>query len=98
MNRAAWFRLLQVAVVAPYLFHLSRKETGYFGVGLKLVAGSLIAMNLQPLMEDAKVAKEQAQNVLANLAKAQQTLQAQNAGRTVINAEDVAEGEFTSPG
>jgi len=96
MNRQAWFRLLQVAVVAPYLYHLSRNEKGYFGVGLKLVAGSLIAMNIQPLLKDAELAKTQAQNVLANLAKAQQTLQAQNAARTVVNADDVADGEFTA--
>lgn len=96
MNREMWLRILTVAVVAPYLYKLSGKETGYFGVGLKLVAGGLIAMNIVPLMADAKVLQAQGKNILANLAKAQQTLDQQNAARSIINVEEIEDGEFTT--
>lgn len=95
MNRAMLQRILTVAVLAPYLYKQSAKETGYFAIGLKLLAGGLIATNIPALMEDYKVIATQAKNVARNLAKAQDTLNAQNAARTVVNADDVTEAEFT---
>jgi hypothetical protein len=52
MNRETWFRLLQVAVVAPFIYTISEKQTGYFRLGLKFVAGSIVIMNIEPLMKD----------------------------------------------
>ena len=54
MNREVLFRVLQVAVVAPWLFHISQKRdtSPYFAIGLKLVAGTIIALNAKPLMQD----------------------------------------------
>ncbi len=52
MNREIWFRILQVAVVAPFIYTLSEKQTGYFKLGLKLVAGSIVIMNIEPLLKD----------------------------------------------
>ena len=64
MNREIWFRILQVAVVAPWLYHLSGStKSPYFRVGLKLVAGSIIMLNVKPLMNDYK----NAQVILADL-------------------------------
>lgn len=51
MNRELWFSLLQIAVVAPYLYHLSREtKSGYFDIGLKLVAGAIIMNNIRPVL------------------------------------------------
>ena len=64
MTRDVWFRILQVMVVAPWLYHVSNKSSStYFKVGLKLVAGSIIMLNIKPLMEDYK----NAQLILAQL-------------------------------
>ena len=53
MNREVWFRILQVAVVAPWLYHISaRTDSDYFRIGLKLVAGSIIVLNAKPLYQD----------------------------------------------
>jgi len=92
-----WLRILTVAVVAPYLYKLSGKETGYFAVGLKLLAGGLIAVNIKPLMSDAEILKRQAQTVVANLVKAQETIAANNLTRTTMpgEAEDITDAEFT---
>lgn len=96
MNRAMWLRILTVAVVAPYLYKVSAKEKGYFGVGLKLVAGGLIAMNVVPLIADAQTLKAQAQTIIANLAKAQDTLAKQNAARVVLEGKaNAADAEFS---
>lgn len=54
MNRELWNRILQVAIVAPYVYALSRREKNeYFSVGLKLVAGGIVIANLQPLIREA---------------------------------------------
>jgi hypothetical protein len=84
MNREAWFRVLQVAVVAPWLYHISTKQTHspYFRVGLKLVAGSIVMLNVKPLMQDYKDAKE----LIENVAKEMQPRAAANKG-TVIEGE-----------
>jgi len=87
MNREAWFRVLQVAVVAPWLYHVSTKQnhSPYFRVGLKLVAGSIVMLNVKPLMQDYANAKE----LLENVAKELQP-------RTAANAGNVIEGEAES--
>ena len=73
MNRAVWFRILQVAVVAPWLYHVSAKTSSpYFRVGLKLVAGSIIMLNIKPLMQDYK----NAQVLIAQLKTQMETAQA----------------------
>lgn len=55
MNREIWFRILQVAVIAPFLYTVSEQQkNAYFKLGLKLVAGSIIIMNVEPLMTDLK--------------------------------------------
>jgi len=55
MNRETWFRLLQIAVIAPFLYTMSEEQkNAYFKLGLKLVAGSIIIMNVEPLMVDLK--------------------------------------------
>lgn len=94
MNRAIWLRILTVAVIAPYLFKLSGKETGYFAVGLKLTAGALVAMNIAPLMDDAKVLQAQAQGILKQVAAAQATLNKTQRVPTTVDAEDISEAEF----
>jgi len=46
MNPDLFFRTLQVAVVAPWLYSASRDvESPYFNVGLKLVAGAIVGVN-----------------------------------------------------
>ena len=53
MNRETWFRLLQIAVVAPFLYTMSEQQkNAYFKLGLKLVAGSIVIMNAEPLFKD----------------------------------------------
>jgi hypothetical protein len=89
-----WMRLLTVAVVAPYLYKVSSKETGYFGVGLKLVAGGLIVSQIPALLKDYETVAAQAKKIAANLVKAQETLDKQNAARVVVSAE-AEEAEFT---
>ena len=55
MNRETWFRILQVAVVAPFLYSMSDdQKNAYFRLGLKLVAGSIIIMNMQPLFDEVQ--------------------------------------------
>lgn len=52
MNRELWFRILQVAVVAPYAYKLSRESDNvYFAIGLKMVAGSLVLANARPILQ-----------------------------------------------
>lgn len=84
MNREIWFRILQVAVVAPFIYTLSEKQTGYFKLGLKLVAGSIVIMNIEPLLKDLQPLIQ---------AAAQMKLDADS-----ISADEKAsaiEGEFT---
>ena len=53
MNREIWFRILQVAVIAPFLYTISEQQkNAYFKLGLKLVAGSIVIMNVELLMKD----------------------------------------------
>ena len=92
MNREMWLRILTVAVVAPYLFKLSGKETGYFAIGLKLLAGGLVAINIKPLIADAEVLQKQASGFLKQVAAAQETLNKTQRVPTTIDAEDA---EFT---
>ena len=89
MNREIWFRILQVAVVAPWLYHISRRSgtTPYFRVGLKLVAGSIIMLNVKPLMEDYANAK-------LLLAKLQEEMQTGNSA--LANVPLIIEGESES--
>ena len=88
MNREMWLRILTVAVIAPYLFKLSGKESGYFAVGLKLMAGGLIAINIKPLIADADVLQKQASGFLKQVAAAQDTLNKNQRVSTTIDAED----------
>ena len=94
MNREMWLRILTVAIIAPYLFKLSGKETGYFAVGLKLTAGALIAINVLPLIEDAKTLQTQAKGFLAQVAAAQETLNKTARVPVTVEAE-MEEAEFT---
>jgi len=94
MNREMWLRILTVAVVAPYLFKQSAKETGYFAIGLKLTAGALIGLNIVPLLEDAKVLRAQAAGLLNQVAAAQRTLDKNSRTPTIIEAEP-EDAEFT---
>jgi hypothetical protein len=86
MNRETWFRILQVAVVAPFLYTMSEQQkNAYFKLGLKLVAGSIVIMNVEPLMRDL-------QPVI-------QTAMKMKADADAISAKEKAnaiEGEFTS--
>ena len=69
MNREVWFRILQVAVVAPWLYHISSKtDQRYFRVGLKLVAGSIIMLNIKPLYNDYLAAQKILRQVAAQMA------------------------------
>ena len=53
MNRETWFRILQIAIVAPFIYTISEQQkNAYFKLGLKLVAGSIIVMNIEPLIKD----------------------------------------------
>lgn len=85
MNREIWFRILQVAVIAPYLYSISEKQTGYFKLGLKLVAGSVVLMNIEPLMRD-----------LQPLIQAAIKLQADAGTLSAEQKAGAVEGEFTS--
>ncbi len=54
MNRELLFRILQVAVVAPWLYSISnRTRSNYFRTGLKLVAGTIIWLNAPGLYQEA---------------------------------------------
>ena len=52
MNRETWLRILQIAVVAPFIYKISEKERGYFRLGLKLVAGGIVLSNLPALLKE----------------------------------------------
>lgn len=92
MNREALFRLLTVAVIAPFIYTVSDDQKSvYFRIGLKLVAGSLIAMNIAPLLNDYQVFKRQAKELAASLANAQQTLAKTARTPTTIEAESIEE-------
>lgn len=55
MNRELFFRLLQIAVVAPYIYRTANDmDSDYFRIGLKMVAGSIVVLNARPLFEAAK--------------------------------------------
>lgn len=84
MNREIWFRLLQVAVVAPFIYTISEKQTGYFRLGLKLVAGSIVIMNIEPLLKD-----------LQPLIQAAAKMKADADRLTAEQKEGAIEGEFT---
>ncbi len=84
MNREIWFRLLQVAVVAPFIYTISEKQTGYFRLGLKLVAGSIVIMNIEPLLRDLQPLIQAAAEFKANADRL-----------TAEQKEGAIEGEFT---
>lgn len=85
MNRDLWFRLLQVAVVAPYVYKLSgESKNPYFGVGLKMVAGSIIIMNVKPIVQAAAPLVK----LLADAAAAQARQVA------VVDRDSAIEGEY----
>ncbi len=84
MNREIWFRILQVAVIAPYLYSISEKQTGYFKLGLKLVAASVVVMNIEPLMRD-----------LQPLIQAAAKLKIEADTLTAEQKAGAVEGEFT---
>ena len=69
MNRETWFRILQVAVVAPFIYSISEKQTGYFRLGLKLVAGSIVIMNIEPIMKELQPLIEAAAKMQADAAR-----------------------------
>ena len=84
MNRDIWFRILQIAVVAPYIYSLSEKQNAYFKLGLKLVAGSIVIMNAGPLFQEARPYLEAALQMKAS------------ADRLTAQAKaNAIEGEFT---
>jgi len=87
VNRELWFRILQVAVIAPYLYSISEKQTGYFRLGLKLVAGSVVLMNVEPLMRD-----------LQPLIQAAAKLKADADSLSAEQRASAIEGEFTPAG
>ena len=93
--REAFFRLLQVGVVAPYLFKLSKSETGYYSAGLKLTAATLIAMNVRPLIADYDMLAKDAKKLGEEFAKARQQLEQQNRRGMVIDAANVEDGAYT---
>jgi len=95
MTREMWLRILTVAVVAPYLFKLSGKESGYFAIGLKLLAGGLVAINIKPLIADAEILKTQASGFLKQVAAAQETLNKNQRVPVTINNETASDAEFT---
>jgi len=85
MNRETWFRILQVAVVAPFIYTLSDEEkNSYFKLGLKLVAGAIIIMNVPPLLAEAKPLIEAAAQMKASADRI-----------TAQTKADAVEGEFT---
>jgi len=95
MNRAMWLRILTVAVVAPYLYKLSGDERGYFAVGLKLLAGGLLAVNVVPLIADAKVLRQQASGFLQQVAAAQDTLNKNQRVPVTVEAENATDAEYS---
>lgn len=85
MNRDTWMQILQVAVIAPYLYQRSEKEKNmYFKIGLKLVVGAIVVGNLPPLIQAA-------QPLVAAAAK----LQADANAQIVAAKEKAIDGEFT---
>lgn len=51
MNRELWFRILQVAVAAPWLLTVSNKaDNAYFRIGLKMIALNLVILNAPHLI------------------------------------------------
>lgn len=85
MNKETWFRILQVAIVAPFIYTLSEEQkNAYFKLGLKLVAGAVVVMNIQPLLQEAQPLIKAALRLQADAAKMDQQAKA-----------DAIEGEFT---
>jgi len=71
MNRELWFRILQVAVVAPYVYQLSKNsENDYFSIGLKMVAASLVVANIKPILLQAAPAIQKLANATATASNA----------------------------
>lgn len=85
MNKDTWFRILQVAVVVPFIYTLSEDQKNvYFKLGLKLVAGAVLVMNIQPLIREAQPLIQAVVKLQSDAAK--------------IDAQEKAnaiEGEFT---
>lgn len=70
MNRETWFRILQIAVVAPFIYSISEQQkNAYFKLGLKLVAGSIVIMNVQPLFIQLQPLIETAMQMKADAEK-----------------------------
>lgn len=82
MDRETWASILQLAVVAPYLYYISEKQPTYFKLGLKLVAAGIVMKTLPPLLE-------QVQPLIATVQKMQQEKDA------TAKAEAI-EGEFST--
>ncbi len=86
MNREIWFRILQVAVIAPFLYTISEQQkNAYFKLGLKLVAASVVLMNVEPLMKDLQPVITAALKIKAEA----DTLSA-------VQKADAIEGEFAN--
>jgi len=85
MNRETWFRILQLAVVAPFLYTMSEQQkNAYFKLGLKLVAGSIVVMNIEPVFRD-----------LQPLVKAAAQIKINADALTAESKENAIEGEFS---
>ena len=77
MNRMTWFRILQCVVVAPYLYHVSRdQESMYFELGLKALAGTVLFLNVPPLLAEAKPVIQAIVKLQEQAAKMNQTQKA----------------------
>ncbi len=86
MNRETWFRLLQIAVIAPFLYTMSEQQkNAYFKLGLKLVAASVVLMNVEPLMKDL-------QPVITAALK----MKAEADQLSAVQKENAIEGEFSN--
>lgn len=86
MNRDIWFRILQVAVIAPFLYTISEQQkNAYFKLGLKLVAGSIIIMNVEPLIQD-----------LQPVINAAMKLKSDADALTAQSKANAVDGEFTT--
>lgn len=83
-----FFRFLQIAVVAPYIFKASNDtDSDYFRIGLKLVAGSLVILNARPLLTAAIPTIRQAFDLY---------LQQSGYQKTAPKVSETIDGEFKS--
>jgi hypothetical protein len=86
MNRETWFRILQIAVIAPFLYTMSEQQkNAYFKLGLKLVAASVVLMNVEPLMKD-----------LQPVINAALKMKAEADQLSAVQKENAIEGEFSN--